>query len=316
MRGKIAFFTGSTFSVPAIQSLIQLNKLACVVLVEPQGNPDLLQLTALLEQSNVPMVQYSSFDELKVISELDGYQAGIGIVYLFRHKLSERIISFFSGDIFNLHPSELPRYRGPLPLYWQIRHGKTQCVLTLHRLTKYVDSGPVVTSQTVDIHPFDTLQSLSHQISQVVPAVINTLLIQLESNAIVSTEQSTIENMPSAPFFSEQDLLIDWRTHTSENIVCMARAGNVDFGGARIQLENNLFQLLQATQLKTEYSGINAGTVIEVSMMAGLLIKSIDGAVRLDIIATPYGVFDGYKFATLYNLDAGTSFHQTTQRTL
>lgn len=315
MKGKVALFTGSTFSMPALQALIQLDRLACVVIVESQGSPDTLQLIALLEQNNVPTVQFSPTDTTSVISALDTYQAGIGIVHLFRHKLNEKIIHYFAGDIYNIHPSDLPNYKGPHPLYWQIRHGKDQCVLSVHQLTKHIDAGAIALQQKIDIHPFDTLQSLSHQVSQVVPSIIHTLLDQLDNNAVELVEQTKIENCPTAPRFTEKDLLINWREHTSKDIVCMARAGNVDFGGARIQIDNCTYQLLQATQIKGDYIGVQPGTVLEVGFNAGLIIKSGDGAVRLDVIATPYGVFDGYKFAALFNLDAGLNLHQSKERT-
>lgn len=43
----------------------------------------------------------------------------------------------------NLHPSLLPRWRGPAPLFWQLRAGAAIGV-TLHRLTERFDAGPVL----------------------------------------------------------------------------------------------------------------------------------------------------------------------------
>lgn len=43
----------------------------------------------------------------------------------------------------NLHPSLLPRWRGPTPLFWQLREGAAVGV-TLHRMTGRFDAGPIL----------------------------------------------------------------------------------------------------------------------------------------------------------------------------
>lgn len=44
----------------------------------------------------------------------------------------------------NLHPSLLPAYRGPEPLFWQARHDARETGVTLHFLDAGLDSGDIV----------------------------------------------------------------------------------------------------------------------------------------------------------------------------
>jgi len=44
----------------------------------------------------------------------------------------------------NLHPSLLPAYRGPTPLFWQLRAGETRTGVTLHRLDEGIDTGEIL----------------------------------------------------------------------------------------------------------------------------------------------------------------------------
>lgn len=44
----------------------------------------------------------------------------------------------------NLHPSRLPAYRGPTPLFWMARHGEPEVGVTLHFLSEAVDAGDIV----------------------------------------------------------------------------------------------------------------------------------------------------------------------------
>lgn len=49
----------------------------------------------------------------------------------------------------NLHPSLLPTYRGPAPLFWQFRAGETNTGVTLHFMDKTADTGDIVAQSAV-----------------------------------------------------------------------------------------------------------------------------------------------------------------------
>ncbi len=44
----------------------------------------------------------------------------------------------------NMHPSRLPAYRGPAPLFWQLRDGLREIGVTLHYMTSRIDAGDIV----------------------------------------------------------------------------------------------------------------------------------------------------------------------------
>ena len=67
--------------------------------------------------------------------------------------LDERWLSLAPHGAFNLHPSLLPAYRGPSPLFWQFRNGEKRMGMTLHRASAKVDAGPVVSSADVPVAP-------------------------------------------------------------------------------------------------------------------------------------------------------------------
>src|SRR4029450_2388359 len=47
----------------------------------------------------------------------------------------------------NLHPSLLPAYRAPAPLFWQLRAGETRTGVTVHRIDAGVDTGDIVSQR-------------------------------------------------------------------------------------------------------------------------------------------------------------------------
>jgi methionyl-tRNA formyltransferase len=49
----------------------------------------------------------------------------------------------------NLHPSLLPAYRGPAPLFWQFRAGETRTGVSLHAVDGGADTGSLIAQQAV-----------------------------------------------------------------------------------------------------------------------------------------------------------------------
>lgn len=49
----------------------------------------------------------------------------------------------------NIHPSLLPKYRGPNPIFWQIRNGETQTGVTLHKVSEKIDAGDILACKKV-----------------------------------------------------------------------------------------------------------------------------------------------------------------------
>ena len=60
----------------------------------------------------------------------------------------------------NLHPSLLPRYRGPNPLGWTLRNDEPGIGLTLHRMDTQFDTGPLLAQGRRALSDADTVESL------------------------------------------------------------------------------------------------------------------------------------------------------------
>ncbi len=68
--------------------------------------------------------------------------------------------------VLNVHPSLLPRYRGPQPCFWIIANGEVESGVTVHRVEAGIDSGPILRQERFDLPPWQTagaLQAESHR---------------------------------------------------------------------------------------------------------------------------------------------------------
>lgn len=85
------------------------------------------------------------------------------LVSCYPHRIDDDSLQLLTLGAFNIHPSRLPAYRGPAPLFWQLRAGETNIGVSLHRITPSLDSGPLLGRSELAIEAGDTLSTLSRK---------------------------------------------------------------------------------------------------------------------------------------------------------
>lgn len=80
---------------------------------------------------------------------LDGYVPELLLVLGFNWKVPRNVIDSLRYGALNVHPSLLPKYRGPSPIPWAIRNGDRDLGMTIHRMTEKMDAGPILAQGTV-----------------------------------------------------------------------------------------------------------------------------------------------------------------------
>lgn len=77
----------------------------------------------------------------------------------------------------NVHPSLLPRHRGPSPVTFAILQGDEDTGATIFRLEETMDTGPILAQRRLPISPEDTGESLSQKLAQLgAPLLLETIL--------------------------------------------------------------------------------------------------------------------------------------------
>jgi methionyl-tRNA formyltransferase len=72
-------------------------------------------------------------------------------VACFAEKLPVVVLQWPQYQCVNLHPSLLPKYRGPDPLFWQLRNNESHTGFSLHELTDELDAGAILYQQDVSL---------------------------------------------------------------------------------------------------------------------------------------------------------------------
>lgn len=99
-----------------------------------------LQIIESAEKNNVRIIYADKVDLEKELKKLN---AEAGVLVSYGRIISQKIIDIFPRGIVNIHPSLLPKYRGPTPIESVILNGDKVTGVSLMSLTSGMDSGPV-----------------------------------------------------------------------------------------------------------------------------------------------------------------------------
>ena len=101
-------------------------------------------LAGLAAEMQVPVVRIRDCHERRLLDELAALDIDVLLVACFPWKLPRPVRQLPRLACWNLHPSLLPAYRGPAPLFWQLRNGETNTGITLHEVAERLDAGNIV----------------------------------------------------------------------------------------------------------------------------------------------------------------------------
>lgn len=158
MKTPILFFGASSYVLPIIALLHKEYDLKLVVTTEkgPQA-----AVPAFCTAQNIPFVSVISTKELKSLSpQLSAINAPVAVLADFGLIIPQSTLDIFPKGIVNIHPSRLPLYRGPTPGQTAILLGDIRTGVSIIRLDKEVDHGPLLAQEEEPISSTDTATSL------------------------------------------------------------------------------------------------------------------------------------------------------------
>jgi methionyl-tRNA formyltransferase len=108
---------------------------------------------------------------------LDSAMLSIGFPYL----IDAKSISIFDTAI-NVHPTLLPKYRGPTSGTYILLNNESQTGSTVHYMTPQMDRGEILCQSIVQLSPFDTVRSMQRKVYAEEPNLLISALEALESD--------------------------------------------------------------------------------------------------------------------------------------
>jgi methionyl-tRNA formyltransferase len=105
----------------------------------------------IASEGGVPVLHVRSMHDEEVRGRASALEPDILLVACFPMILDERWLAVPKELCLNVHPSVLPSYRGPTPLFWQFREGERETGVTLHVIEEGIDAGDIVAQSAVPL---------------------------------------------------------------------------------------------------------------------------------------------------------------------
>lgn len=155
MQKNIVFFGSGWFVIPVVKKLMDRG---LGLVVTNDKNPESALLKFCSENDIPTLVVSTTSDLISHISSVTNYQTAI--LASFGVIIPNEILGLFPNGIINIHPSLLPKWKGPSPIQYSLLNGDQQTGVTLIRLDNEVDHGPILSQKPYNLLGDETSQDL------------------------------------------------------------------------------------------------------------------------------------------------------------
>jgi len=152
---KIIFWGTPEFALPSEEALFKNGyNIAAVVTNpdEPIGRKQILTappVKIFAQKHRIPVFQPPNIKNPNFKKEIP--EAELYIVAAYGKIIPKEILNLPRYGILNIHPSLLPRWRGPSPIQYTILHGDTETGVTIIKMDEWMDHGPAIAASSFQI---------------------------------------------------------------------------------------------------------------------------------------------------------------------
>ena len=293
---RVVFFGSGAFGEPALRAVAaSSHELAAVVTQPDRGGAGkhtaAPPLKAAAERLGLPVFQPAKVNAAASLDRLRAFGADAYLVAAYGQILSRKFLDLPPRGAFNLHASVLPKYRGAAPIHAAVRAGETETGVTVFRIVRELDAGPVAAVATTPIDPHETAGALHDRLAELAAPLAVDVLHRLDAGTLELAEQDHAA-ATYAPQMAKREGRIDW-TWPAERVVNHVR-GMTPWPGAFSRFEPGGSRPKGGKPARCVFTAVQAvpgdgGDPGEAGDRAGeLVIACGDGAVRA-LGVTPAG---------------------------
>ena len=170
---------------------------------------------ALALERGLEVYQPASLKEVETRERLRAVDADAMVIAAYGLILPEAVLSLARLGAINVHASLLPRWRGAAPIQRAILAGDAESGISIMRMDAGLDTGPLLTAESVAIAADDTSASLHDKLAELGARMIVTVLAQIERGPLKAEPQAAAGATYAAKI-TKADADIDWGEAASE----------------------------------------------------------------------------------------------------
>jgi methionyl-tRNA formyltransferase len=211
----VVFLGTPRFAVPTLQQLLDSPHIVAGVVTQPdrpRGRGQKVTyapVKTLALERGVPVFQPDRLKPPEVAETLRGWRPDVGIVAAYGRIIPEHLLTIPRVGMINVHASLLPKYRGAAPVHRAVMNGDPQTGVTIMRVVKELDAGPMFEKATRPIGPDETSDVIEEALAGIGAGLLIRVLDQI-AEGTAHEEPQDDASATYAPRLTKEEGLIDW----------------------------------------------------------------------------------------------------------
>ena len=212
---RIVFFGTPEFAVPTLDALLTSRHTVVGVVTQPdrpRGRGQKMSdapVKARAVSAGLPVLQPERMKDPAFLESLAALHADLGVVAAYGRILTDVLLATPRLGMINVHASLLPRYRGAAPVHRAVIAGELETGVTIMRVVKALDAGPMIATVRVVIGPDETSAELERELARHGAALLAKVVDELARGGVQDVPQDESE-VTYAHRVTKDDGVIDW----------------------------------------------------------------------------------------------------------
>jgi len=216
---KIIFIGTPEFGAIVLEKLIGGGYAPVLVVTSPDKKVGRKQIITpppvknVAKKNNITVLQPEKIKD--TIPQIKSINPDLIIVAASSYIIPKEILDMPKHDSLNVHPSLLPRWRGPSPVQFAILNGDEKTGVTVMRITERVDAGPIVSQKEMNLDGKETYTQLHNKLGELGGKLLTEIIPKWMKGEIETKDQNEKEATYSK-ILKKEDGRIDWQRPAEE----------------------------------------------------------------------------------------------------
>ena len=279
---RVGFAGTPAFAAAALEAILDAGLAVAVVLSQPDRprdrgwRPKPGPVKTLAAARGIPVLQPSTLKSEAERTRIIAIPLDVLVVAAYGLILPESILEWPACGCINIHASLLPRWRGAAPIQRALLAGDRETGITLMRMDRGLDTGPIIARRAVPIAARETAGSLHDKLAAVGARAIVGALSELRRDGRLPAEAQPEEGASYAAKLDPAETVIDWST-SADAIDRSVRALD-PAPGAQTTLAGAALKIWEASPLPGRFG---APGVVARAGAAGIVVACGEGALNV-----------------------------------
>ncbi len=279
-RKRTIFFGTPEFAVPILKALNRETEVVLVVTQpdRPRGrgrrtSPPPAKEAAL--ELGLEVIQPDIVKGRRFSDRIGEYSPDFIVTAAFGRVLGPSLLEIPTADCLNVHASILPRHRGAAPANWAVLNGDQESGVSIMRMEKGLDTGPIYSITKTPIEPEETAGELLERLTEIGAVAIIKTIRRFDELDVIPQDH---ERATWARMLRKSDGVLNW-TRSASELHCRVR-GLQPWPTATTRLRGEPLKIHAVRAISRSGKEGTPGLVLDVSN-EGIDVACGEGVLRL-----------------------------------